>query len=342
MNRAALWAKRIILTVFWTAALLATLWVGINAAVILRESLQPAQAVPAEGALVTAADAKVYVQAQGLAIGPSVLFVHGTGAWGALWAETMAPLVKNGFHALALDVPPFGYSQKFKAAEDYTTQKQAARLLGALGALDVSRTAIVCHSVGCRAALEAVLSQPTSFSRLVMIDPALGFADDPVHPHLEAPVPGFFTRFALETPALRNTILGVWGTSGYSIAPIFQSFLYKKDAVTPARLTLLQKPLRLDGLTAGEGAWLENLATRPETGRIADLAQYKHINIPVLLLWGRQDTVTPLWQGQALEKIIPGAKLVVVDDAGHIPFLETPEAVNRALLDFLQPLKGTP
>lgn len=342
MGTAALWAKRIILAVFWTAALLATVWVGINAAVIFRENRQPADVAPPEGALQAAADAKIYVQARGLAIGPPVLFIHGTGAWSGLWAETMAPLAQNGFHTLAMDVPPFGFSQKFKSPEDYATQKQAARILAVLAGADIKGAALVCHSVGCRAALEAVLQVPEAFSRLVMIDPALSFGEDAAHPHLEAPRPNAVARFALETPPLRDTVLGAWGTSSYSIAPIFQSFLYKKDAVTPARLKLLQQPLRLDGLTAAEGAWLQNLALNAETGRIADLANYKYIRLPVLLLWGRQDTVTPLWQGQALEKIIPGARLMVIDEAGHIPFLETPEAVNDALLQFLQPMKAQP
>ena len=58
--------------------------------------------------------------------------------------------------------------------------------------------------------------------------------------------------------------------------------------------------------------------------------------MPVLLVWGDTDSVTPLWQGEALRALIPGATLEIVRGAGHIPHLEDPEAFRRALGPFLR------
>jgi pimeloyl-ACP methyl ester carboxylesterase len=57
--------------------------------------------------------------------------------------------------------------------------------------------------------------------------------------------------------------------------------------------------------------------------------------MPVLIVWGRQDAVTPLWQGEQLRALIPGADLSVIDGAGHIPFIEATEAFDTVLLEFL-------
>lgn len=54
-----------------------------------------------------------------------------------------------------------------------------------------------------------------------------------------------------------------------------------------------------------------------------------------LLIWGALDPLTPLAQGQEMARAIPGAQLVVLPAAAHIPMVEWPEAFNRNLLEFL-------
>jgi pimeloyl-ACP methyl ester carboxylesterase len=60
------------------------------------------------------------------------------------------------------------------------------------------------------------------------------------------------------------------------------------------------------------------------------------INIPTLLLWGASDRfVTPGYYGTAYQKSIPGAKLEIVDEAGHLPHIEQPEACVERILKFI-------
>jgi pimeloyl-ACP methyl ester carboxylesterase len=51
---------------------------------------------------------------------------------------------------------------------------------------------------------------------------------------------------------------------------------------------------------------------------------------------GRTDTVTPLWQGRQLQKLIPQAELSVLDNVGHIPYIENVKAFNDTLVGYLQ------
>jgi len=322
--------------VLWSAALLATALAIATATTTLRETMRPQDAAPKTGHFVTAADAQIFVQEQGPADGPAVIFVHGTGAWGALWQETLQALADAGYHVIALDLPPFGYSQKFIHPADYTSTKQAARLAGVAAALKLEKPVLVCHSVGCRAAVEALLDTPDVFGKAVLVDPALGFANDEEHLHFEQPAPNAALRYVVETPFLREAALGVWGSAPYSIAPIFRSFVHDGGAVTDARVEMLQRPLNVQNLTTAEGAWFANLTAAREDGKVADYTQYKNITIPVQIIWGREDTVTPLWQADALKKLLPHAQLKVLDGAGHIPYIETVKPFNAALLGFLK------
>ena len=57
--------------------------------------------------------------------------------------------------------------------------------------------------------------------------------------------------------------------------------------------------------------------------------------MPVLISWGGKDIVTPLWQGEALQKMLPNAQLKVMPDVGHIPYIEDINVFNKTLLNFL-------
>lgn len=61
------------------------------------------------------------------------------------------------------------------------------------------------------------------------------------------------------------------------------------------------------------------------------------IRVPTLVLCGRQDSWAPVTQHEAMQRLVPGADLVVVEDAGHMAPMEQPQAVAAALLHWLQP-----
>ncbi len=63
------------------------------------------------------------------------------------------------------------------------------------------------------------------------------------------------------------------------------------------------------------------------------------INCPTLLVWGKQDGVTPLFVGEKFNELISNSKLVVIDKCGHAPMMEKPDEFNDILLNFLESLK---
>ena len=66
--------------------------------------------------------------------------------------------------------------------------------------------------------------------------------------------------------------------------------------------------------------------------QIPNLAE---LDIPTLIIWGREDRATPLAVGERLHGLLPNAEWVVMDSAGHLPNYEEAEEFNRLAIEFL-------
>jgi pimeloyl-ACP methyl ester carboxylesterase len=64
-------------------------------------------------------------------------------------------------------------------------------------------------------------------------------------------------------------------------------------------------------------------------------ARHRTIRAPALIVWGREDAILPLEQGERLARDIPGARLVVLDGVGHAAQLEAPDRLLEVALPFL-------
>ena len=321
----------IILAVMVTSVLLFFSWQANR-----REVKSVTEAAPSTGHFIKANDIEVFVQESGSISGESVVLVHGTGAWSEIWRETINVLSRAGYHTIAIDVPPFGYSEKPNGVLAYSRESQAKRIIGVLDAVGIKHATLVGHSVGARPTIEAALEIPNKVDKLVLVDPALGFqsnADD--NPHFEQNDPSWITRLFFGIKPLRNAILETYGTNPLSTKKLFSSFVSQKEAVTDARVKMLQQPLVAKNTTSGYGDWLAYLLVSKDTSLASDFGNFKKLTMPVFIIWGNKDSVTPLWQGKRLQKLIPHSKLTVIDDVGHIPYIENTEKFNSTLLENL-------
>ncbi|MFN9711259.1 MAG: alpha/beta fold hydrolase [Bacteroidota bacterium] len=64
--------------------------------------------------------------------------------------------------------------------------------------------------------------------------------------------------------------------------------------------------------------------------------ELKDIQVPTLLIWGNNDTITPPFVGKEFERLIPNAQLHFVDQCGHAPMMEQPAHFNKILSEFLE------
>jgi pimeloyl-ACP methyl ester carboxylesterase len=101
-------------------------------------------------------------------------------------------------------------------------------------------------------------------------------------------------------------------------------------ASTPAHFTLIG--LSLGGYLAFE--IIRRLA-RPDSHD--DLAR---VRVPTLVMCGRNDPVTPVRDHEAMAATIPGARLEIIENCGHLSTIERPESVNRVLIEWLRNTDG--
>lgn len=293
----------------------------------VRETTSRVEAAPSRGRFVRAADVQIFVQELGPSGAPVVLFVHGMGAWSELWRETLTATGAAGFRAVAMDLPPFGYSER-PAPGAYGRQDQARRILGVIDALGVKQATLVGHSFGGGPTMEATLLAPPRVRGLVLADAAIG---------LDAEAGGGAgPALVLRARPLRNALVAATVTNPRLTRWLLTQFVADPGAVTDARVHLLRAPLIVQGATDGFGDWLLDFLTSREIALSVHADAYRTLALPTLVIWGDRDATTPLAQGQRLAHLIAGAELAVMPGIGHMPQIEDAAQFNRLLLAFLQ------
>ncbi|MDN5941221.1 MAG: alpha/beta hydrolase [Nitrospira sp.] len=299
-----------------------------------REHETRQQSAPPTGRFVPTGEIEIFVQEMGPANGPAVLFVHGTGAWSEMWREPMVALAAAGYHSLAIDMPPFGFSEK-PLLPRYSSRDQAHRIIGIVCALGLRQVTLSEHSFGCRATVEAAVHLTHEMQSLVLIDAALGMTANNSPP---AP-PGWTTRSLKSVfgiPLIRQALVASTVTNPLLTRQLFQLLIDNPADATDALVEMLQRPLVVRDSTLRLGEWLQiflfaddssTLSSQPET--------YRTFAPPTLLLWGERDQLTPLAQGQMLASLLPDPTLVVLKGVGHIPQVEDVAQFTDALLRFL-------
>jgi pimeloyl-ACP methyl ester carboxylesterase len=321
------WGKVLAVLAVLAVILMIAPLVGFRVAAALRETNSASELAPAGGRFVQGKGGRLFVQEKGPAEGPPVVLIHGTGAWSELWRDTIDHLAGNGFRVVAIDMPPFGFSDRPRAPS-YGRGDQAQRIADVLDALRIDGAYLVGHSFGAGPTVEAVLRFPQKVRGLVLVAGALGLSQSTGPSDRPAPV-----RWILDRAWLRDALVAATGTNPLATQYLLSGMLYRKDRADRRAVDILQKPMTLTSSTRDLGVWLRHfLIAQPDgTALSADRKRYGDIVVPTALIWGDKDSLTPLDQGRDLHGLLNGSTLQVMPEVGHIPQLEDPGAFNRLL-----------
>lgn len=310
---------------------LVAIWAGgSHFAAAIREG-GPQPTAPGEGRLVATGNGAMFAQIRGPEAGTPIILVHGSAAWSGFWSAIAERLARDGFRTIAVDLPPFGYSERSPQGS-YARADQARRLAGLIRNLNLLDTIIVGHSFGAGATVESVMQNPSLFRGMVLVAGALalpGEGQDPVgEPAL--------LRWAVGEPIIAETLIASVVTNPLTLRPLLASFLYNKEAATDEQADILAEPYARRGSTNAYARWLPTLLLTERSALSASPANYASIKVPTSLIWGDRDQVTPLAQGQRLNRLISGSRLSVLVDVGHIPHIESPDGFYDVLLKELK------
>jgi pimeloyl-ACP methyl ester carboxylesterase len=326
------WLGTLLKTLAAILALLVAVILFFTLLAALRETKTRQEAAPSTGRFVQAGDVELFIQEMGPGDGQVILFIHGTAAWSGLWRETMTPLAEAGYRCIAIDIPPFGYSER-PATPSYGNADQAKRIVALLDALGIEHTILLGHSFGGGATMETALMIPERIDALVLAD--VGGLNLNLQPASKTQIPSAIELF-LGAPLVRNPVLAATATN-----PLFTKTLISAMVLDPAdatgdKIEILQEPLALDGATNTLGDWLKTVLGPQEISLTSDPANYQMLAMPALILWGDSDKIIPLQEGEYLQSILPDAELVLMEGANHIPHLEDQAKFIEIVLGFLQ------
>ena len=253
--------------------------------------------------------------------GPAVVLVHGLGGFAESWRHNIASLAARST-VYAIDLPGFGLSGKPPAG--YSLAYFTRALHAFVDAVGVRQVSLVGHSLGAAVAVTYALTHPSRVERLAL---------------LAGCVPGFGWRPGGRARLVATPVLGeVLGLLG--CAPLYRAAIAKCFHAPPAEEVAFLVGWQYAARTgsAARAAWLATVRSLT-TEFVERRADYRRaigtLDLPVLLVHGRQDPAIPATHCAEAAGGFARAAVRWLDACGHFPHIEHAQVVNGWLAEFL-------
>lgn len=256
---------------------------------------------------VTVFGAKInYVEA-GDPAKPAVILVHGLGGNIQNWAFTI-PALSQSYHVFALDQVGFGKSDR--PMLKYRVGTYVDFLDKFMSELKIDKATLVGNSMGGWVSAWMAIKYPNRVEKLVLAD-AAGLKPSAID---LAQVYSLNYSTRDEVRALQKLVF-------------YNSALFASDAAVDQSMAI--RVAANDGYTIG--SLIESIRRDEDflNGRLGEIKK------PTLIIWGKQDGLIKLADGEQFKREIAGAELVVFDQCGHVPMVEKAADFNKTVLAFL-------
>ena len=257
----------------------------------------------AESRSVTVEGHRVHYYAEGPADGPVVVLVHGLGGRAEDWRNLAPWLAKAGYRVYMPDLIGYGRSEK-PAEFSYSVPDEAEAVVGFLDALGLKRVDLGGWSMGGWIVVRIASEHSERVRRLILFD-AAGITEKPA----------WDTRlFTPQTPAELDQL---------------DALLMPHPPQVPAFIA--QDILRV----SRQNAWVIRRALGTMlTGRDATDTLLPKLKMPVLIVWGAEDRITPLSQGEKMHRLVPQSQLEVIPGCGHLAPGQCAAQIGPAMVKF--------
>ena len=248
--------------------------------------------------------------------GPPVLFLHGIGGNRTNWTQQLLACADN-FHAMAWDARGYGQSDDYDGTLNFASF--ADDVVRLLDHLEITEVILVGLSMGGRISQDLYFRYPGRVGAMVLCDTFPGTT-----PTLSPDKMDAFIN-------LRKGPLIAGKSLSEMAAPLVKTLLS-----THAR------PAHVESLVASiealhKDSYIKTIEATTRYDRAVDLSS---ISVPVQLIYGAEDRLTPPSIGADMQQQIPGAELAIIEGAGHLVNIERAPEFNQVLLDFLSRHQG--
>tara|TARA_B100000700_G_scaffold330281_1_gene455717 strand:+ start:138 stop:1094 length:957 start_codon:yes stop_codon:yes gene_type:complete len=289
---------------------------------------------------------KVHFKVTGDQSNPPIVLIHGFGASSEHWRHNAEVFASEGYRVFGIDLIGFGKSDQggqeniknlnnnfwasqlasFLEEVVDTRQNGKAILIGnSLGAL-VALTTLSNNKELIKAIIAAPLPEP------IFINPIKLATPDWFKKVKRFTIKLLFNLFPLKAliNLIARTKLITFALQSAYFRPIQKDNLLRRIVTVPAKRPNASKALR--AMCIGMSNRLISETGPSIISRIKLLTNRP----PILLIWGTQDKLIPLFLAQKLIKLHPWLKLTIIDNVGHCPHDELPKQFNQIVLKWLK------
>ena len=245
----------------------------------------------------------------------SILLLHGVQGHLEVWLHNLAALSRQ-YRVVAIDM--LGHGLTARPDRPYEIKDYIEHALCVLDALQINSATWMGSSLGGWVSARAAARFPERVDKLVLVSTAGLTADPAVMAKLKS---------------LSERAASMPGTEGVRerLKFVIHDPASVTDELVQSRWQIYSRPdfrnaLKHINILQQMEIRERNLLTPVELSRI---------QAPTLVVWTDHDPTASLEQGREYQRLIPGARFVVIADCSHNPSLERPEEFNRVVLEFL-------
>lgn len=258
--------------------------------------------------------------------GAPVVLIHGGNSVAAGW-EPLLGMLQNDAHLYAPDRPGCGLTDRVNYRRVRSFPEHCVSFLGSLlDALGLERVSLVGNSMGGWWSLVYALAHPERVERIAIVgEPAASSAQVQKRHRLLATRPLNALLYATKLRPRRDRTRA-------HLAPI----VAHPERIPEAYLDLTYAAATLPGAQLAWLSMIERFVPAADTeGTYAIRERLRTLRHEVLMVWGDRDGCPPRW-GEELCRYLPNARLEIIPEAGHLPWLDEPERVAASLRAFLR------
>lgn len=258
--------------------------------------------------------------------GPALILLHGLLGYSFSWRFTIPALAQTAT-VYAVDMPGAGFSERCPGL-DSTLRGCGERLLRFARQADIKSFDLLGTSHGGAVAMMAAALGPNAVRRLILVAPV-----NPWSAHGSRLAP--FLSGRLVAILLGGLAPAMTVAHGKVLGRLYGD----RSRIAPGTLEGYSKPFRKPGSFEYP---LQILSTWKRDLWDLEAILPKITDVPTLLIWGTCDAAVDPDSATLLCRQFRHCRLVMLDGVGHLPYEETPDDFNRAVLEFLSPTPAQP
>jgi pimeloyl-ACP methyl ester carboxylesterase len=248
--------------------------------------------------------------------GSPVILIHGFFYDTYMWHNNIDALAA-AFKVYAFDLWGFGYSTR--KPMDYGYPLYSRQLLAFMDALDIRRASLIGQSMGGGTIVKFAISHPHRIDKAILVDPA----------GMPNPLP-LMGRIA-NLPLIGELMYGLQSDFMRKLA-LRRNFIHDPAYITDSYFENVTRFHKIKGTSE---AMLTILRKRFFDTLLDEIHGFGEIDMPTLIVWGREDQSIPVERGKAMHTILNSSRLQIIDHAGHCPHDEQSGLFNQLVVDFL-------